>query len=142
MSAAAATARRDLLFWTLLALAAGNAANAAWMLVDPGAWYRELPAGVPDTGPYNEHFVRDIGCAFATVALALGWAAWRPRWRVPLVAVAAVFLVAHAALHVFDTLRGFLDADHWALDLPGVYAPAALLAVLTWAAFRSDRRES
>ena len=142
MSAATTTARRDLLFWTLLALAAGNAANAAWMLIDPGAWYRELPAAVPDTGPYNEHFVRDIGCAFATVALALGWAAFRPRWRVPLVAIAAVFLVAHAALHVFDTLRGFLDGDHWALDLPGVYAPAALLAVLAWAAFRSDRRES
>ena len=142
MSAATTTARRDLMFWTLLALAAGTAANAAWMLTDPGAWYRELPAGVPDTGPYNEHFVRDIGCAFATIALALGWAAWRPRWRVPLVAIAAVFLVAHAALHVFDTLRGFLDADHWALDLPGVYAPAALLAVLAWTAFRSDRRES
>jgi len=142
MSAATTTTRRDLLFWTLLALAAGSAANAAWMLFDPGAWYRELPAAVPDTGPYNEHFVRDIGCAFATIALALGWAAWRPRWRVPLVAIAAVFLVAHAALHVFDTLRGFLDADHWALDLPGVYAPAALLAVLAWIAFRSDRRES
>jgi hypothetical protein len=120
----------------------GNLGNALWMLADPYGWYVGLPAAVPDFGPYNEHFVRDIGCAFATVALALGWAAFRPRWRVPLVAIAAVFLVAHAALHVFDTLRGFLDADHWALDLPGVYAPAALLAVLAWAAFRSDRRES
>jgi len=124
--------RRDLMAWLLAALALATAANALWMLVDPARWYAELPAGVPDTGPYNEHFVRDIGCAFATMALALAWAARRPRWRAPLVALVAVFLSAHAALHVFDTLRGFLETDHWLLDLPGVYAPAALTAVLAW----------
>ena len=124
--------RRDLMAWLLAAVALATAANALWMLVDPARWYAELPAGVPDTGPYNEHFVRDIGCAFATMALALAWAAGRPRWRAPLLALVAVFLSAHAALHVFDTLRGFLETDHWLLDLPGVYAPAALTAVLAW----------
>jgi hypothetical protein len=140
MSAPATTSRRsDPCFWLLGAMALGSAGNAVWMLADPARWYRELPAGVPDTGPYNEHFVRDIGCAFAAVALALAWAAWRPRWRPPLVAIAAFFLVAHAALHVFDTLRGFLDADHWALDLPGVYAPAAIAAGLALYFLRAHR---
>jgi hypothetical protein len=134
--------RRDAWTWVLGAMALATFANAAWMLVDPARWYRDLPAGVPDTGPYNEHFVRDIGCAFLVMALALGWAAVSPRWRVPLCAIAASFLVAHAGLHVFDTLRGFLDAGHWWLDLPGVYAPAVLA---TWAALhflRSDRERA
>ena len=34
-------------------------------------------------------------------------------------------------LHVYDTTRGAVDHTHWWLDLPGVYAPAALLTVLT-----------
>jgi hypothetical protein len=110
------------------------------MLIAPAGWYRDLPAGVPDTGPYNAHFVRDIGCAFATMSVALAVAAWRPRWRAPLVALTALFFAAHAALHVFDTLRGALDAHHWALDFPGVYAPAALLVVLAWTALRRDAR--
>ncbi len=124
------TARRDPTFWLLVVLGVGMAVNAVWMLVDPGRWYRDLPAAVPDFGPYNEHFVRDIGCAFGAVALALLWAAWRPVWRLPLVGVAAFFLTAHAVLHVYDTVRGFVDAHHWWLDLPGVYLPALLLIAL------------
>jgi len=133
------TTRRDGWFWLLIFFAATSAANAVWMLVDPQRWYHDLPAGVPDTGPYNEHFVRDIGAAFATMAVALAWAAVRPRWRAPLVTIAALFLAAHAALHVFDTARGFLDAHHWLLDLPGVYLPALILIPLAIAALRSTR---
>jgi predicted anti-sigma-YlaC factor YlaD len=115
----------------LLFFAVVSLVNAAWMLAGPMHWYQELPAGVPDTGPFNAHFVRDIGCAFIAVGVALLWAALEPRWRVPLVTIAAIFYGAHAALHVYDTLRGALDADHWALDLPGVYLPAVLLVWLT-----------
>jgi hypothetical protein len=122
-------------------IAVGGAANGVWMLVDPGHWYEHLPAGVPDTGPLNAHFVRDIGCAFLTVSVALYWALRRPDLRAPLVAVAAVFYVAHAVLHVVDTARGVVGQDHWLLDLPGVYLPAALLAaaVFRW---RNELRRS
>jgi len=132
--------RLDPWFWGLGLLALGTGANAAWMLIDPAGWYRGLPAGVPDTGPLNEHFVRDIGCAFATLAIGLAAAAWWPRWRAPLVALAALFFTGHALLHVFDTLRGALDAGHWALDLPGVYLPALLLVALAWLALRREAR--
>jgi hypothetical protein len=120
----------DRLAWLLLLLGVGLLANALWMLAGPMHWYEELPAAVPDTGPFNPHFVRDIGCAFLTVGVALVWAALAPAWRYPLVAVTAVFLVAHAALHVYDTVVGNLPHTHWWLDLPGVYLPAALLVVL------------
>ena len=122
--------RRDAWFFLLLVLGLGSLANAAWMLVDPLRWYHDLPAGVPDFGDFNPHFVRDIGCAFATVGLAQVWAAFAPRYRVPLVGMTAIFLVAHAVLHIYDTARGAVDHTHWWLDLPGVYAPAVLVTAL------------
>jgi hypothetical protein len=121
---------RDGWLWMLLALALANLANALWMLLSPEHWYHELPAQVPATGPFNEHFVRDVGVAFATVGVAYGVAALRPAHRVPLAAVAAFFLVGHALLHVFDSWRGYLPSDHWPHDVPGVYAPAVLAVAL------------
>jgi hypothetical protein len=117
--------------WTFLVLGAGFVANALWMLAGPMHWYSDLPAAVPDTGPFNPHFVRDIGCAFLTVGAALCGAAFRPEWRLPLVATATLFLTAHAVLHVYDTVAGNLPHTHWWLDVPGVYAPAVLLIVAT-----------
>ena len=134
--------RRDVLFWLLALMAVTSAANAGWMLADPAHWYSDLPAAVPDTGPYNEHFVRDIGVAFATMALAFGWAAFVPRWRPPLLAVGAFFVAGHALLHVFDTLRGALDGDHWLLDLPGVYLPALVLVPVALRVLRGAPREA
>lgn len=118
--------------WMFLVLGGVTLANALWMLAGPMHWYTDLPAGVPDTGPFNVHFVRDIGCAFLTIGVALVWAARAPRHRLPLAVVSAVFLVAHALLHIYDTLRGHLDHTHWWLDLPGVYLPAVLVGVMAW----------
>ena len=120
--------------WTIvLGLAAlGNLANGVWMLVDPVHWYENLPAAVPDFGPLNEHFVRDIGCAFVVAGLALGVAAFRPAWRVAACGAVAAFYVLHALVHVIDTLRGLVGPEHWAIDLSGVYVPAMLLVAVTF----------
>jgi hypothetical protein len=92
-------------------------ANAVWMLAGPMHWYTKLAAGVPDTGPFNPHFVRDIGDAFLTTGIALLWAYRSPHFRLPLVGVAATFLACHAMpchalLHLYDTARGALGHDH------------------------------
>ena len=116
--------------WILVVMGVGLLANALWMLAGPMHWYEELPAAVPDTGPFNPHFVRDIGCAFLTSGVGLLWAAGSPAVRFPLTALVTVFLVAHALLHVYDTLVGNLPSDHWYLDFAGVYAPAILLVWL------------
>lgn len=128
--------------WTIgLALAGvGTLAHAAWMLVDPAGWYANLPAAVPDTGPLNRHFVRDIGGAFAATGVAFLWAALRPPLRVPLLAVAGVFYVAHALIHVADTLAGRLPPSHWVIDAPGVYLPALVMVAVTAAALRDAPR--
>lgn len=133
-------ARRDGWAWILGAVAALTAANALWMLAAPAHWYHELPANVPATGAYNEHFVRDIGVAFAVMAVALGWAALRPAVRAPLAVIATLFLVLHAALHVFDSARGYLPAGHWQHDLAGVYVPAVASLLLTARLLRRPSR--
>ena len=125
--------RLDAQGWLLCILGVGMLTNALWMLVGPMHWYQELPAAVPDTGPFNAHFVRDIGCAFLAIGGALTWAALEPGTRRPLVVVSALFLTAHALLHAYDTTRGALDASHWGLDFLGVYLPALLvLASARW----------
>ena len=68
---------RDLSLWIILVIGVATIANALWMLAGPMHWYTDLPAAVPDTGPFNPHFVRDIGCAFLTVGAAQVWAAFR-----------------------------------------------------------------
>jgi hypothetical protein len=40
------------------------------MLFDGATWYASVP-GVVETGPYNPHFVQDIGAAFLVAGLAL-----------------------------------------------------------------------
>ena len=126
-------------WWKLLLVvgALGSIANGVWMLVEPAHWYEHLPAGVPDTGPLNAHFVRDIGCAFLTMGVALVWALARPGLRAPLVTLVAVFYTLHAILHVHDTARGLVAAHHWWLDMPGVYIPAVLFV---WGAIHFQRQ--
>src|SRR5262249_36047357 len=92
-------------------------------------WYEVIP-GVTDFGPYNAHFVRDIGCIYLASGLALTWALFSNRYRFSLVAVVAAFHGAHAILHIFDTARGHVAAHHWWRDLPTIYLPAVLLAAI------------
>jgi hypothetical protein len=129
--------RLDLETGLLGLIAVGGFANAVWMLAAPSHWFEHIPADVPDFGPFNLHFVRDIGCAFLTVSLALGWAASRPALRWPLVGTAAVFYGLHALIHIHDTALGLVDPHHWALDFPTTYLPAILLL---WLATRARGR--
>jgi len=127
--------------WTVVLgfFALGNLANGAWMLVDPVHWYQTLPAGVPDFGPLNEHFVRDIGCAFSLLGAGLALAALIPAWRLSACVAVTGFYVLHAAVHVLDTVRGLVAPEHWLIDLPAVYAPAVILLGLTFVIARAAR---
>jgi len=109
----------------------GNFANGAWMLASPAHWYINLPAGVPATGPLNEHFVRDIGCIFALLGIALLLSIRRRELRLPAMAAASAYSAAHALVHVFDSLRGLLEPGHWRLDLGPIYLSTLVLLALT-----------
>jgi hypothetical protein len=127
--------------WTIVLgfFALGSLANGAWMLADPAGWYTTLPAAVPDTGPLNTHFVRDIGSAFIVMGVGQAVAAFSPTRRLPLVIITALFYWLHALVHVTDTLAGRLPPSHWSIDFPGVYLPAILLAVMVALLARQQR---
>jgi len=110
--------------------------NGAWMLLFPLSWYTDLPAAVPHTGPFNQHFVRDLGVVFIVAGLAFGWSAFNvDRSRLVHLALTA-FFAGHALIHLTDILAGRLPESHWLMDLPGVFVPALLMILLAVPAVR------
>jgi hypothetical protein len=124
----------------LLLLAALAALAGAWAFIAPRAFFDAVAS---DTGSFNGHLMRDVGSAFLAASLAL-LLAWRlPASRLPLLAVAATFLVLHAVAHVWDISTGALPAAHWHQDLPGVFAPALLaLGLFGWVAVTRRREDA
>lgn len=105
--------------------------NGLWMLADPAHWYGSV-AGVTNTGPYNPHFVRDIGCAYLLIGLlTLGALRW-PAASLPLLGAVTLYLTLHALLHVWDIAAARLPLSHMLIDLPGVFAPPVAAALLAW----------
>jgi hypothetical protein len=103
-------------------LAVLTALNGSIMLLAAPTWYENVP-GVSETGPYNPHFVQDLGAAFLVAGLALAARAWRTRYW-PAAVAGAGFLAAHALLHLAMIVFGH---DHYAVfDLIAVVLPSAL----------------
>jgi hypothetical protein len=103
-------------------LAIPTLANGLVMLAAGSRWYETVP-GVTDTGPFNPHFVQDIGLAFVMSGLALAARAWRPRYW-PAAVAGAGFLAAHALLHLVLIAGG--HSHHVASDLLAIVVPSAL----------------
>ena len=92
-------------------------------------WWSGAVDGVKETGPFNPHFVRDIGMAYVVTAGGLGWYAARPSQGWPALVAAAAFLTLHAGIHVYDAACGRAPLQLVLRDFAGVFLPA-LLAVL------------
>lgn len=104
-------------------LGLGGAANGVFMLAAPALWYDSVP-GLPHTGPFNPHFVADIGVAYLVASLALIARAWRPRYW-PAAVGGAAFMVGHALIHVLDIVSertGNVNVDVWLVIVPAVFA--------------------
>jgi len=110
-------------------LAAVMAGNGLAMLFAGLWWYGVVP-GVTATGPYNPHFVRDIGAAYLVVGASLAAFAVRPREAWAAVAAAAGFLTLHTAIHVFDAVCGTRPLADVARDFGGIYLPALITLAL------------
>lgn len=108
----------------------GLIANGLTMLAVPEAWYALVP-GVPQTGPLNPHFVRDIGAAYVVAGGALVWFAIDRAAR-PAAVAGAAFLAIHAAIHVWDAAAGREHAHQLLVDLPAVFLPPALAIWIAW----------
>ncbi len=111
-------------------------ANGIVMLFASLPWYDAVP-GVPATGPFNPHFVKDIGAAYLTAGLGVLWFAANPRQGWPALCAAALFLTLHAAIHVYDAACGTSALADVQRDLVGVYVLA--LIPLALALFRKPK---
>jgi hypothetical protein len=106
-------------------------ANGLFMLVSPERWYLAVP-GVTTTGPFNQHFIRDIGLIFLFVGTAFLVGAAKPQYRAMLWATATSWLAAHALFHFWEVAVGICAPSAIAQDFAAVTLPAILGALLTW----------
>ncbi|WP_183930177.1 hypothetical protein [Sphingomonas sp. BK345] len=134
---------RSLVLGLAAALGFGTVANGAFMLVDPTNWYFAVP-GVTTTGPFNQHFLRDIGLIFLLVGAAMLAGALVPAQRVALWGMASWWLTGHALFHFWEVSAGICGPDAIARDFPAVTLPALIsvaLAVWAWRVARTDRAQ-
>jgi len=116
-----------------ITLGVAATANGIFMLVTPEHWYLTVP-GVPTTGPFNQHFVRDIGLIFLFIGGAFVLGAARPELRVPFWGAASIWLSGHALFHVWEVAVGICGPSALARDFPAVTLPPAIgLAITCWA---------
>ena len=119
---------RSIVAWVL---GVGLAANGLIMLGFPAEWYAQLP-GVADTGPFNPHFIRDIGAAYLVAGTVLPWLAVNEAAR-PAALAAAAFLALHAVVHLWDAAAGREHAHQLLLvDFPLIFLPALLAIWIAW----------
>jgi len=113
-------------------------ANGVFMLVSPADWYLAVP-GVTSTGPFNQHFVRDIGLIFLLLGGAFLAGAALPRLRVLLWAAPSIWLFGHALFHLWEVAAGICAPSAIPRDFPAVTLPAIIGALLTFWAIRQAR---
>jgi len=118
---------RGLVAWVL---GVGLAANGLIMLAAPADWYAMVP-GVAGTGPFNAHFVGDIGAAYLVAGATLPWFAVNRAAR-PAALAGAAFLALHALVHLWDAAAGREHAHQLLVDLPSVFLPPALAIWIAW----------
>jgi hypothetical protein len=119
----------------VLALTKGG--NGLAMLAAGQWWYGAVP-GVPETGPFNPHFVKDIGAAYLVAGLAFAWSAVRQTGTARgAVLAAAAFLLLHAGVHLTEAIGDPHGQAHLVRDFPGVLLPALLAVWLAATPYRS-----
>lgn len=116
--------QKDAMGRTLLGLAAIlPLASGLWMVAMPVSWFNAV-AGVSATGPFNAHFVIDVGLAYLVSGSCLATAALRPAGRA-LALPGTGFLAAHALYHLL-ALHPWTEVATAAAESVGIYMPVIL----------------
>jgi len=115
----------------LLLLGGLYLANGAAMLIAPMNWYEAVP-GVTGTGPFNHHFILDIGMAFITSGGLLALGARAGLASASLAVAGAAWPILHALIHIAGWFTSGFPAEPRLIfsEVVGVVALAALGGVL------------
>lgn len=112
-------------------------ANGIFMLATPEVWYLAVP-GVTTTGPFKQHFVRDIGLIFLFLGAAFLIGVARPDLRVVFWTASSIWLSGHALFHFWEVAVGICSASALPRDFPAVTLPALIgIALTLWAIAQS-----
>lgn len=105
-----------------------HSANGLFMVAASEAWFAAAP-GASAAGPFNPHFVMDVGFAFLAGGVAFLTFALRPRLK--LVALGASgFLVFHALLHLWGVAQGHVH--NLPTDVIAIALPAFVGVAIAW----------
>ena len=104
-----------------------HAANGFYMVTAPERWFTGAP-GAMATGPFNSHFVMDVGFAFVAGGVAFLAFAWRPKLKL-LALGASGFLVLHALFHLSNLIHGHMV--HAITDI-SIALPVILGLAISW----------
>lgn len=111
-------------------IAVAYALNGLFMLIEPRLWYDTIP-GVSMLGPFNTHFVRDIGILYLVVAGGFVWGL-RPGQNSVLL-FACIWPALHAIYHLnMWAGRGFPFDDVAAVNAIAIQAPAWAALYVAW----------
>lgn len=124
-----------ILAWLQAAILGGN----GLAMLFAGLWWYGAVPGVTATGPYNPHFVRDIGAAYLVCGLSHAAFALWPRQAWSALAASAGFLTLHTAIHVFDTVCGTRPLQDFVRDFAAIYLLALIAVGLALAAAPKPR---
>ena len=107
--------------------------NGLFMLISPQGWYFAVP-GVTTTGPFNQHFIRDIGLVYLAMGASFLIGAAKVQFRILLWAAPTIWLAAHAFFHLWEVSVSISPHSAMARDFPAVTLPAIIgLALTLWA---------
>lgn len=127
--------RNKVIMGAALLLGLATLGNGVFMTIAPESWYWLIP-GVPDRGPFNQHFVRDIGFIYILVGAAFIYRVVYVQHRVQLWLLPTAWLVLHAIFHVWEVIVGICGPESLVEDFAGVTFPALLAAGLTYLSAR------
>lgn len=123
--------------FVIYSIAAVYALNGAFMLIEPKAWYDTIP-GVSMLGPYNTHFIRDIGILYLVAAGGFFWGL-RPG-QASVLLFACMWPALHAVYHLnMWVARGFPFDLVAFVNLAAIQLPAWAALWIAWRLFRSAR---
>lgn len=125
-----------ILYTVVGALAALMVTNGAIMTFAPESWYWTVP-GVAERGPFNQHFIRDIGILYILIGSGFAAGIRFVEQRVVLWLLPTLWLTGHALFHLWEILVGVCGPAAVIEDFMGVTLPAMLGG---WLVFMARRR--
>ena len=121
----------------VLVLGAILLVNGVVMLVVPENWYWTVP-GVPDRGPFNQHFVRDIGFIYVLAGSCFLFGLRDLQHRIVWWFIPTVWLTCHSMFHIWEVAVGICGPEALLVDFMGVTLPSLLGLALCVYAYRQS----